>query len=321
MKGSDMKKNIGSTLNLALAVGAAFGVLSMLSGCGTTSTETAQRDTLTANIGVYPPPPAGITRMRVGVPAMIVESSQGPEKQLESLAADQMDTLLFQTERFEVIERTQLDKVLGEQKLEGTVQPDQLAKAGQSLGAQLILVGKVTNLRVKAEQSRKGFGIGDIGLPIGGYVGGFDYKKKESKITAECGVDIRLVDTTSAQVVAAHFGEFKRIDSIGTFGVEILGATATADADLQMSEDDKGKILRLALDDALRKMLPKIDAYLVRQSKEAPAAAAPAPAPAAATTVPAPAPATQVAKKFCAQCGKELAPGAKFCPNCGAKTD
>jgi membrane protease subunit (stomatin/prohibitin family) len=110
-----------------------------------------------------------------------------------------------------------------------------------------------------------------------------------------------------------------RIDTIGTFGVEILGASATAGAELKISDDDKGKVLRLALDEALRKMLPKIDAYLVRQSKTAPTPAPAAQAPAKAGAAPATRAVPAAAKKFCGQCGTAIAPGAKFCGNCGAK--
>lgn len=293
-----------------------------VSGCGTTSKESAERDTLTEHVGVYPPAPTGIVKPRVGVPLMDVKYSGGSEKKLETLAADQMNSLLFQTGRFIMLERTQIDKVLGEQNMEGIVRPDQLAKAGQALGAQYILAGKVTNLRVKAEKSSHGFGIARI--PVIG-VGGFDYKQKSNKITAECGVDIRLVDTTTSEIVAAHFGEFKRIDTIEAFGVDILGASAEADASLQISDDDRGKLLRLALDEALRKMIPAIDQHLVSKSaaSPAPAPAAPvAPTPAApGVQTPPAAPGAVAEKKFCSSCGKPLAPDAKFCAGCGAKVN
>jgi len=78
-------------------------------------------------------------------------------------------------------------------------------------------------VRVKTEKASRGFGFGDI--PIVG-VGGFDYKKKDTKVVAECGVDLKLVNPTTGKVDASHFGEFKRIDSIGAFGIEILGASS-----------------------------------------------------------------------------------------------
>jgi curli biogenesis system outer membrane secretion channel CsgG len=322
----------------ALSSAAALAVITISSGCSTTSTETAERDALTANVGNYPPPPSGIERARVGVPPFNVSNTSGHhEAQLETMAADQMTTLLFNSQRFDVIERAQLDQLLKEQNLEGVVKGSELAKSAQVQGVDYLLLGKVTNLRIKAEKSAHGFGLGSIPIPgAGGQAAGlFDYKNKESKVTAECGVDIRITNPTTGKVDAAHFGEFKRIDSIGSMGIEILGANATADADLQISDDDKGKIMRLALDEALRKMLPQVDKALLARAKDksaAPAAAAiPVVAPPAAVAPAAVAPsgtapeagsappAPAAGAKFCAGCGAKLEAGAKFCPGCGAK--
>jgi hypothetical protein len=112
-------------------------------------------------------------------------------------------------------------------------------------------------------------------------------------------------------------------------GLAILGANAESNADIQLSEDDKGKILRLALDDAIRKSLPKIDKFLRNQPAKGMTAESGAPAPAtpvtpsAATAVPQAVPnsnnAVQAAQKFCPQCGAANAADAKFCAKCGAK--
>jgi curli biogenesis system outer membrane secretion channel CsgG len=287
-------------------------------GCGSTSTESAGRDTLTAHVANYDAPPAGAHRPRVGVPPFNVQGSGGfSGNDVNAMAADQMSTLLDQSGRFRVIERTQLEKLLDEQDLEGIVKAGELARPGQVRGVDYLLIGRVTNLRVKAEQASKGIGVGQV---TGGFVnlGGFDYKDKSKKITTECGVDIRLVDPSSGEVMTSSFSEYKRTDSIRAFGVDILGASATADADLQVEEDDKGKILRLALDDALRKSLPKIDRFLVSQPGE-PSRPTAAVAPAVAGEAASPAPAG-TGKRFCAECGKPMAAGAKFCPECGAKT-
>jgi curli biogenesis system outer membrane secretion channel CsgG len=252
------------------------------------------------------------------------------------MAGDQMTTLLFNSQRFDVIERTALDQLIKEQNLEGVVKGSEIAKQAQVRGVDYLLIGKVTNLRVKAEKSATGFGLGRIPIPgaAGSAAGLFDYKNKESKVTAECGVDIRITNPSTGKVDASQFGEFKRVDSIGAMGIDILGASATADADLQISEDDKGKILRLALDEALRKMLPQVDRALVARTAEmkkaaaaapasalaTPAAAAPAAAAPAAAAPDAGAPTPQpVAAKFCPGCGAKLEAGAKFCPGCGAK--
>ena len=84
-------------------------------------------------------------------------------------------------------------------------------------------------------------------------------------ITVDIGVDIRLVDPSSGDTVAAHFSEFSQTDSSSGFGIDILGASADSDADLNIDADNRGKLLRFALDDALRQMLPEIDSYITGQ--------------------------------------------------------
>jgi len=293
-----------------------LGVVGWMAGCASTG-ESAGADTkLVANVGNYPPGPSGVNKPRVGVPPFKVTTGGGFSggKDLNDLAADQMNTLLYKTRRFDVIERTQLKKLLDEQNLEGIVKPGELAKPAQVRGVDFLLIGNVTNLRVKHENTRKGANVAGVG----GVFSGFGFDKKETVITTECGVDIRLVDPTSGKIMVAENSEFKRTDTAGAMGVSILGGHAEGDANVSMSEDDKGKILRLALDDALRKSLPDIDAFLQEQGRggSSPRSSTPAEGNTNVNTGPAtgqPA----AAKKFCPNCGHEVAPGAKFCPSCG----
>jgi curli biogenesis system outer membrane secretion channel CsgG len=327
-----MKSMRMTQVRFVLGVVAVVVVAVGIEGCATSS-ESASKQQLTAHVGRYDAPPAGLIRPRTGVPAF--ESvGRGSTAELNDVAADQLTTLATNSERFDVIERAQLTQLLKEQGLEGIVKPDELAQSGKVRGVDFLLLGKVSNLRVKAEQARRDFGLGKIPIPgaAGGAAGLFDFTRQDSTITAECGVDIRLVDATSGSVAAAQHSDYTRTDTIGAFGVEIIGAGAGADADLQLDEDNKGLILRLALDDALREMLPKVDRALIARSREikkaeAAAAAAAAPAPAvtpapAAAESGAPAPAEPAAaKKFCSGCGTALAAGVKFCAGCGTKVE
>jgi curli biogenesis system outer membrane secretion channel CsgG len=313
---------VAGSLSVALA--------GLTTGCAS-SEEKAQADTLTANVGKYDPPPKNAAKPRIGVPPFNVSTGQGfnAGKDLNDLAADQMTTLLDQSDRFVVIERTQLQQLVKEQNLEGIVLPGEMAKPAQVRGVDYLLLGKVTNLRVKKEDKSRGFGLAQIGGSFFN-AGGADVKKTDIVITTECGVDIRLVDPTTGQILrgCSNFSEYKKTDSAGAMGVTILGANANADANIDLSEDDKGKILRLALDDALRKTLPKFDKALtsggVKTSGAAEVPSLPAPAgnaavPAAVQPVESPKTGTVAGKKFCPECGKEVAAGTKFCPNCGAK--
>jgi curli biogenesis system outer membrane secretion channel CsgG len=309
-------------------------------GCAS-SKESAGRDTLTENVGRYDAPPSGVARPRVGVPPFNVKAGQGFSggNDLNGLAADQMTTLLDASERFSVIERAQLEKLLDEQNLEGIVVPGEMAKPANVRGVDYLLLGKVTNLRAKKEEKSRGFGLAQVGGLFN--AGGADAKTKDVVITTEAGVDIRLVDPTTGEVLLSNFSEYKKTDSASAFGLDILGASAEADANISIDEDDKGKILRLALDDALRKSLPKLDKFLKSGKVKTSGGTASSASPAAPSTPAVPAtpsapinsavapsaavpatPATPAAgKKFCGHCGKEVAAAAKFCAACGGKVE
>jgi curli biogenesis system outer membrane secretion channel CsgG len=242
----------------------------LLVGCSSTSTESANRDKLTEHVGVYPPGPSISQRPRVGVPSFSVKGDAvrgSSADALNDIAADQATTLLTNSDRFMMIERTQLEKLLDEQNLEGIVKPGELAKPGQVRGVDYLLIGRVTNLRVKTVRNNKGFGLGQIGGGVLGSAGLGDYKAEEVTITTDCGVDLRLVDPTTGEIMMASQSEYQKSDTASSMGVDILGANAEAGSDIQIDDDNKGKILRLAIDDAIRKALPKIDRVLVSKSK------------------------------------------------------
>ncbi|MBI2898773.1 MAG: hypothetical protein HYY17_01170 [Planctomycetes bacterium] len=261
-------------------------------GC-TSSSETADRNKLTAHVGKYDPPPSDLTRVKVGVPPFKVTDQVSKEnfrkEELQRDAADQLTTLADKTDRFRLIERAQLEQLLKEQGLEGVVDPEELAKPGRVKGVDYLFIGKVTNMRVKAEKKASGFDLGSLG-----FGGAFSINDKKSTITVECGVDLRLVEPSSGEVLAADFGEYKRTDSIGATGVRVLGVGGESNADLKIDEDSRGLILRLALDDAVRKMLKKVDKRLLEKQ------------------------AAQPKLKKCEKCGMELRADATECPSCKA---
>lgn len=329
-----------------LAAGFAIALLSGAGGCASTG-ETARTDPVTAQVGNYSPPPQNIQKARVGVPQFQVQSLGGwgtGGSDLDRLAADQMSSVLHQSRRFDVIERAQLEQLLKEQDLEGIVDPSEAAQTARVRGVDYLLLGKVTNFRIKAERTDRGVGIGGGGGllgKIGNTVGGAQVNKSDLRIHSEAGVDLRLVDPTTGQVAVAHFGEFKRTDSASGMGLGLGGINVQGNADIQVSNDDAGKILRLALDEALRKMLPEIDEVLLARGATQPGAAlggsltvnptGPAPADAPPSQIAQPPAQPQAgagtaeqptaAKKFCGECGTQIAATAKFCPSCGNKVE
>ncbi len=243
-----------SVLVLLAAAGLTFS-------CASTS-DSAGSDNLTAHVGQYSPPPMNVARPTVGIPAFSV-TGKAAKREMNEVAADQISTLLVRSQRFSVIERSQLDRLIEEQNLSGIVKDGELAASGEISGVDYLLIGKVSNLRTKVSKTSRGFGLAKVGGMLG--VGAADYEKESVEISTDCGVDLRLVSPVTGQVIVANFSEYKRTDSAEAIGVEILGVDANASAELTISDDDYGKILRLALDDAVRKMLPDVDQFLVSQ--------------------------------------------------------
>jgi len=243
-----------------------FVATCLLPSC-TFSEESKSQNRMANDVGVYPPPAGPIVRVRLGVPPFEVKGQSGGAE-LNELAADQLTTLMTKTRRFVVIERAQLDQLVKEQNLQGILKPGELAKPGQIRGVDYLALGKVTNLRVKAEKTSSGGGV----LDFFGGIGGFDFKNSKARVTTECGVDLRLVNPATGEIAVSEFTEFTKTDSIGALGIKVLGVNAGSEAELELSDDNKGLILRLALDDTLKKMLPDLDTFLESLAAEKAAA-------------------------------------------------
>jgi curli biogenesis system outer membrane secretion channel CsgG len=289
-----------------------FGVLGLMS-CATTG-ETAQRDRVTENIDNFSSPPSGVDRLRVGVPPFETNdkdifgySVTGNE--LSQMAADQMTTLMFKTGRFRVIERAQMNQLLREQNLEGIVKDGELAKMGQVRGLDYMLLGKITNFRIKREDTSTDYGVGGrISRELlDGISGGF--RKNTTRITTEVGVDIRLVDPESGEVKMAEFSEYERTDTADSMGLRVAGIGGSGNSAIQVGQDDAGQVLRLAFADALKKAMPQIDRVLIEDSRASGQVEGTSSTPAE----------PEAAAGFCGECGNKLQAGAKFCPSCGSK--
>jgi len=151
-------------------------------------------------------------------------------------AADELVTQLFRTGDFSVIERSQLEAILAEQDLgvSGAVDASTAAKIGQLLGAQLILTGSITQFSIERTSGRFGF--------IGGSVS-----------RAESVLDVRLVDTTTGQILLAENGEGRK-----TFGGGFFRDVAAArDFDAGTAQE----ALRPAVEQVVEKIADQADRF------------------------------------------------------------
>ncbi len=164
--------------------------------------------------------------------------------------AEMMVTALADTKKYTLIEREKLEKVLDEQKLgaSGAVTAQTAAKIGRLLGAQYIITGSVTEFGVK--DSKIGVGGLDKVLPFGGGA-------KVSKNTARVAIDVRAIDTTSAQIVAAAKGEGSK--SSAEFKGDLSIAPSFDFGKEGFDETIIGKAARKAVDDVAAELSKKFD--------------------------------------------------------------
>lgn len=130
----------------------------------------------------------------------------GGEGLLTNGLADQLTDALIRSNAFIVLERQTLTDVLDEQDLvaSGAAAPTEAAAIGQVIGAQILIKGTVTEFEAEAS-SRGG------GLAIGGF------RLGRSKSTAHVGIIVRLIDATTAEVLASHYVEGEAESSGTTF--------------------------------------------------------------------------------------------------------
>jgi curli biogenesis system outer membrane secretion channel CsgG len=106
---------------------------------------------------------------------------------------DMLCAELVSTKAFQVLERKELDAVLGEQDLgaSGRVDKRTAAKIGKIKGAKYLVASTVSAFEEGTSGKSGGFGIG--GISIGG--------KKERAYMA---VDLKVIDTTTGEIVDAR---------------------------------------------------------------------------------------------------------------------
>ena len=89
--------------------------------------------------------------------------------------SDMLINTLFETKKFDIVERSQLYEVLKEQKLQGELTVQQCVQIGRILGVESVLIGTVNFLA--------------------------EHKNLDGSVTGEYNVDIRAVGVESGQVV------------------------------------------------------------------------------------------------------------------------
>jgi curli biogenesis system outer membrane secretion channel CsgG len=165
---------------------------------------------------------------------------------LGAVAADELVTQLFQTGSFAMIERAQLDALLAEQDLgaSGAVDASTAARIGQLLGAQLVLTGSITQFSIE----RTSGGFRSLGASVS---------------RAEAVLDVRLVNTTTGEIMLAESGEGTK-----TFGG---GFFKSVDLGREFDEGVAQEALRPAIEQVAKKIGDQADRFASLQPVAPPA--------------------------------------------------
>jgi curli biogenesis system outer membrane secretion channel CsgG len=157
---------------------------------------------------------------------------------------DMLTTSLFNSNRFIVLEREQLNAVLDEQDLAaaGRIKKGTEAKTGEVYGAELLITASVTEF----EGTKQGVAGGTrvLGVNVGGGA-------KKGHVA----IDIRIIDTSTSQIVAATSveGDAK---SFGLGGATRIGPVPVA----------LGGLSKTPIEQALRVVIQEAVKYIVSQT-------------------------------------------------------
>lgn len=165
--------------------------------------------------------------------------------QLGIAASDELTTQLVKSSAFSVIERSRIDAVLEEIRAgqSGAIDASTAAQVGKVLGVQYVLLGSITQFSI----DEKSGGIGRIGLSA-------SYAEAESKL------DVRVVSTTTAEIVSVAEGG----------GKKRLGGVAYKD--LRLDRDFDAGVAQEALRPAVENAVKQIVAEAAALASAAPAA-------------------------------------------------
>jgi curli biogenesis system outer membrane secretion channel CsgG len=175
--------------------------------------------------GVASLPPYSGPKARIAVADFEVKAAKA-SGEIGSGLRDMMVTALVNSNRFRVVERQVLNAIMQEQELSvsGAAQPDSGLKRGQIKTADLIVTAAVTEFEPQASGGSGGIGGGGgVGSGILGGLLGASLNK------AQMALDLRIIDTSTSEVLAATRVQGQASDiaggiMAGFFGSWSLGA-------------------------------------------------------------------------------------------------
>jgi len=137
---------------------------------------------------------------------------------LGSGMADQLTNALHQSDNFIVLERPSISDVLYEQDFarSGRTSASKVARTGSVIPAQIMIKGAITEFQL--DESGGGLGLSFNGFSLG-----------SESTTAHVGLTLRIIDTTTGEVIDSVRLEGKSKGTGHKFGVSYMGIGIDAD--------------------------------------------------------------------------------------------
>jgi len=229
---------------LILGISSVQSIAKMKSAQPTTSREIQYEE---EEEEITPEPFTGIKK-RIGVASFENKSGWRGEGRIGDGMSEMLTTALHNTGRFIIVERPSLGDVLSEQRLQeqGKLAGKTGPATNRLIGAQILIKGAVTEF----ESSKAGGGAGIIikGIGIGG--GG--------KV-AHVGIDVRIFDTSTGQVLQSH----RAVGEARTSGLAVGGVSGDVAFGI-------GGFSKTPLGEATRKAINNAVKFITREMENVP---------------------------------------------------
>jgi curli biogenesis system outer membrane secretion channel CsgG len=217
-----------------------------LAGCASLMQPTAQVDN---NAGAAALPPYSGPKARIAVADFDVKAAKATGE-IGSGLREMLITALINSSRFSVLERQALNAVMQEQELSSSGAAQQGMggpQRGKIKTADLIVTAAVTEFEPQASGGRAGIGGGGgvgSGL-LGGLLGAALNK-------AHMALDIRIVDTSTSEVLAATRVQGQASDVAGGFMMGFMGNWALGGGLSAYANTPMEKAIRVCIIEAVR---------------------------------------------------------------------
>ncbi|MCD6255737.1 MAG: hypothetical protein J7J44_05630 [Deltaproteobacteria bacterium] len=221
-----------------------ISILLLIGGCTALEQYTQPKAQAVSAVPASMPPYQG-PKARIAVARFDVRAAKASQAIGDGLR-DMLATALVQSQRFSVVERQELGAIMKEQELSatGAVERGARVSRGKIKGADLLIVGSVTEFEPGASGTRGGIGGGGW-IPAIAAIGGAVKK-------AHLAIDIRIIDSATSEVVAATKieGEAKDVNLGGIAGA-FFGGGALGGGLQMYSKTPMEKAIRICIGKAV----------------------------------------------------------------------